>query len=186
MAEEMHYVFLAGIGNSEPEHWQSIWFRSMEKSASWVDHRDWDNPDAAEWVDDLEAVMAKIRGPKVFVAHSLGCLLAVERAKRHRDPDVRGSFLVSVPDVNGRNFPRQAVGFGAAVDGRPPMPAMVVASTNDAYSSVAHAQSVAAAWAVALTDVGALGHINLASGIGAWPAGRQLFDRFVASLSSSP
>jgi predicted alpha/beta hydrolase family esterase len=176
------YVFLAGIGNSEPQHWQSRWYRAIPGSR-WVEHADWDHPDGARWVADLDQALQSIEGPKLLVAHSLGCLLAVDWARRHRDPEVRGSFLVSVPDRRGPNFPASAVGFGAAVEGRPPLPALVVASTNDRYSSFEHARAVAAAWQVELVDAGALGHINLESNIGAWSEGRQRLERFVSSLA---
>src|SRR5690349_20317782 len=126
--ERMNYVFLAGIGNSEPDHWQSIWFRDL--GGRWVEHADWGRPRADDWVVDLERAMRDVAGPKVLIGHSLGCLLAVEWAKHHRSPDVKGSFLVAVPDAGGPNFPKAAVGFAPATDGPPPLPALVVASTN--------------------------------------------------------
>ena len=176
----MNYVFLAGIGNSEPEHWQSIWFRAL--GGGWVEHADWDRPRADDWVADLERAIHDVAGPKVLIGHSLGCLLAVEWAKRHRNPDVKGSFLVAVPDVGGPNFPESAVGFAPAADGPAPLPALVVASTNDPYASLASARSAAKAWGAALAEVGQRGHINLASNLGVWDEGRALFDRFVVGL----
>jgi predicted alpha/beta hydrolase family esterase len=183
----MRYVFLAGIGNSEPGHWQARWYRSLPPDrARWVDHADWDRPVAAEWVADLDAVLTALPGPKLLVAHSMGCLLAVEWAKRHHDPDLRGAFLVSVPDVDGACFPAQAVGFAPAADGRPPLPALMVASTDDRYCSMEHARRVAGAWGVKLIDIGAKGHINLASDIGDWDEGRRLLDAFAAGAGASP
>lgn len=176
----MNYIFLAGIGNSEPEHWQAIWFRAL--GGRWVEHADWDCPCADVWVADFERDVRDLAGPKVLIGHSLGCLLAVEWARRHRDADVKGSFLVAPPDVGGPNFPRSAIGFAPATDGPPPLPALVVASTNDPYASFASARSAAKAWGAALVNVGERGHINLASNIGAWDEGRALFDRFVAGL----
>src|SRR3954462_14135103 len=106
----MNFVFLAGLGNSEPGHWQAIWFRSME-GAHWVAHREWERPRATDWVADLQRDLQRIPGPKVLVAHSLGCLLAVEWARRHSDPSVKGSFLVAPPDVRRSTFPDGVVGF---------------------------------------------------------------------------
>ena len=175
------HVFLAGIGNSEPGHWQSRWHRSLPGSR-WVEHADWDNPDARAWIADLDAALAAVTGPKLLVAHSLGCLLAMEWARDHRDPDIEGAFLVAVPDAAGPNFPRQAVGFRPATTGRPPLPALVVASTNDGYASIESARAAAAAWGADFADVGALGHINLASNLGDWPQGRALLAAFEARL----
>jgi len=179
--ERPTYVFLAGIGNSEPEHWQSLWHRSLPGSL-WVEHADWDRPDAAVWVADLDAALASVRGPKLLVAHSLGCLLAVEWARAHHDLDVKGSFLVAVPETTGPNFPRQATGFRPAASGKPPVPALVVASTTDRYASFESARAAAVAWGAAFEDVGPLGHINLASNLGDWPAGRALLEAFVARV----
>jgi predicted alpha/beta hydrolase family esterase len=178
----MNYIFLAGIGNSEPDHWQSIWFRGL--GGRWVDHADWERPRADEWVADLERAVQEVAGPKVFIGHSLGCLLAVEWARSHRNPDIRGSFLVAVPDVGGPNFPKAAVGFAPADahSSPPPLPALVVASTTDPYGSFASARSAAKAWGAAIASVGDRGHINLASNLGAWDEGRALFDRFLGGL----
>jgi predicted alpha/beta hydrolase family esterase len=176
----MTYVFLAGIGNSEAEHWQAIWHRAL--GGRWVEHADWNRPRADVWVADLEASLRATPGPKVIVAHSLGCLLAVEWGKRHRDPEVRGSFLVAPPDPCGPCFPAAAVGFAPPGDGRPPLPALVVASTSDPYASLVSAQRAAGCWDARLADVGACGHINLASNIGGWDQGRALLAEFVASL----
>ncbi len=179
----MNYIFLAGIGNSEPEHWQSIWFRAL--GGRWVEHAHWDQPRADRWVADLDRAIRELSGPKVLIGHSLGCLLAVEWARCHRDAGVKGSFLVAPPDVGGPNFPKSAVGFAPATGGTPPLPALVVASTDDPYASFASAHSAAKAWGAAIASVGERGHINLASNIGAWNEGRALFDRFVAGLGAS-
>jgi uncharacterized protein len=179
----MQYVFLAGIGNSEPEHWQAIWHREL--GGLWVGHRSWDQPRCDEWMADLDAALADLRGPKVLIAHSLGCLLAVEWAKRHRDPDVRGVFLVAPPDVRSPCFPAAIVGFPPASAAASPLArALVVASTDDSYASFASARAAATAWGADLVDVGALGHINLASNLGAWESGRRLLERFVAGLEA--
>ncbi len=176
----MKYVFLAGIGNSEPEHWQSLWFRAL--GGRWVEHADWDQPRVDDWVADIDRAVQDVAGPKVLIGHSLGCLLAVEWAKRHRNPDVKGSFLVAVPDVGGPNFPKAAVGFAPTTDGTPPLPALVVASANDPYGSFASARAAAKVWGAAIMNVGERGHINLASNLGDWDEGRTLFDRFMAGL----
>jgi hypothetical protein len=176
----MTYVFLAGIGNSEAEHWQAIWHRVL--GGRWVEHADWERPRANRWVADLEGVLRATAGKKILVAHSLGCLLAVEWARRHHDPQLLGSFLVAPPDPCAPCFPTSAVGFAPPGDGKPPLPALIVASTTDPYASLASARDAAACWGAALADVGARGHINLASNVGAWDEGRALLAGFVARL----
>ena len=176
----MTYVFLAGIGNSEAEHWQASWHRAL--GGRWVEHADWERPRADQWVADLDRALSAIAGPKIIVAHSIGCLLAVEWAKRHRDRDLLGSFLVAPPDPCGPCFPTSAVGFAPPAEGKPPLPALIVASSTDPYASLAWTRHAAARWGAGLADVGERGHINLASHIGAWDEGRALLTGFVARL----
>jgi predicted alpha/beta hydrolase family esterase len=176
----MTYVFLAGIGNSEAEHWQAIWHRAL--GGRWVEHADWEHPRASDWVADLDGVLRATGGPKVIVAHSIGCLLAVEWAKRHHDAQIRGSFLVAPPDPCGPCFPTAASGFAPPGDGKPPLPALVVASSTDPYASLRSSQNAAACWGAEIIQVGARGHINLASQLGAWDEGRALLASFVARL----
>jgi predicted alpha/beta hydrolase family esterase len=57
-----------------------------------------------------------------------------------------------------------------------PFRSVVVASQNDAYVSLEQARSYAKAWSSTFVDVGAVGHINSASNLGAWPAGYALLD----------
>jgi predicted alpha/beta hydrolase family esterase len=55
-----------------------------------------------------------------------------------------------------------------------PFRSRVVASHDDPYGSFAFAQACARAWGSELADVGNAGHINAASGLGDWTAGRLL------------
>jgi predicted alpha/beta hydrolase family esterase len=75
------------------------------------------------------------------------------------------------------------VGFAPATTGAPPLPALVVASTNDPFGTLASARAAAKAWGAAIVNLGERGHINLASNLGAWDEGRALLDRFIAGLA---
>jgi predicted alpha/beta hydrolase family esterase len=55
-------------------------------------------------------------------------------------------------------------------------PSIVVASSDDEYCTVDRAKTFATAWGSRYVEIGPAGHINSASGLGAWPAGRQLLD----------
>jgi predicted alpha/beta hydrolase family esterase len=180
------FVFLAGIRNSEPEHWQRHWYRSRA-DALWVEHDDWECVSRDRWVAELDATVASRRKPTVLIGHSLGCLLAAEWLREHPTSAVVGAFLVAPPDVSAAGFPCSVLGFRppeASRLGTLPCPAMVVASTSDPYASIEYARTVACHWGAALVDVGDRGHINLASGLSDWPEGKTLFERFVGSLES--
>lgn len=173
-------VFVPGIGNSGPAHWQSIWASSLPGSI-WVEQRDWDHPVRDEWVAALARDLRRVEGPKMIVAHSLGCLVVAEGADALRQAGVTGALLVAVPDVHGPSFPAEATGFRPALSLGMPVPSILVASTDDPYGTHAHSEAVARRWGSALVSVGAKGHVNARSSLGAWAEGRALLDRLTES-----
>jgi predicted alpha/beta hydrolase family esterase len=178
------FVFLAGVGNSEPGHWQRRWYRAIP-GALWVEHDEWERVSRDRWVAELDAALALLPARSVLVAHSLGCLLAADWLRERRDARVAGAFLVAPPDVEAPCFPSSVVGFRSSqrrVCAPLPCPSMVVASTTDQYATIDHARGVAASWGASIVDVGDRGHINLASGLGDWDEGQSLMRGFVASL----
>ncbi|KEA40999.1 hypothetical protein CR64_19000 [Pseudomonas aeruginosa] len=58
----------------------------------------------------------------------------------------------------------------------------MVASSDDPYGSLQHARRMATGWAAGCVEVGALGHINAASGVGDWDTGWHLLQAFGAGL----
>lgn len=178
-------VFLAGINNSEPEHWQSS-FRQRLPAGLWVEHGDWDAPIAAQWVAELDQALAPISGPVVFVAHSLGCLLVTEWVLKHPEARAAGAFCVAPPDPASPAFPHHVVqGFRPATAVDLPFPAMLVASQDDPYGSFEYASRVARAWRAPLIDAGAKGHLNAASGLGDWPEGWGFFHAFLKQIGQA-
>lgn len=174
-------IILPGIGGSGERHWQTIWERS-DPSMRRFQPADWDAPDLGDWLNALDRAVAQSKTPPILVAHSLACLLVAHWSPRSALP-VAGAFLVSVPDPEGPAFPRaDAASF---VDPpRQPLrfPSLVVASGNDPYGPVAWQMGRAKDWGSRFVDVGEHGHINAASGLDAWPVGRDLLDDFVAEL----
>ena len=169
---------LPGIGNSGPQHWQTLWEQTYPNFVR-IAQRDWDHPVCAEWVSVLESTVKDIASPVVIVAHSLGCLaLAHWAAKSHAS--IRAALLVAVPDPEGPNFPAEAVGFSPLPQQKFSFPSVVVASADDPYGTLAHAQACASAWGSRLVHIGAAGHINASSGLGHWPEGYALLQGLCA------
>ena len=179
--DDLTYVFLAGVSNSGPEHWQRIWLDRAENGV-WVEHDDWGLPDRDAWVSDLQKAVWKIRGPMVLIAHSLGCLVVAEWANERNDPSVAGAFFVAVPDPGAPAFPANASGFGDLAIAALSFPSLVVASRDDPYDGIDHARAVAETWGSEFVDLGARGHINASSGLGAWDEGWGLLQGFVEGL----
>lgn len=168
-------IILAGIGNSGPHHWQSLWEQSSPEFER-VEQRDWNNPICEEWVSALE-VAANRAGPSaVVVAHSLACLVVAHWAAREHSP-IKAALLVAVPDSTGPNFPKEAIGFTATPTKQFSFPSVVVVSTDDPYGTLENSTTFAKAWRSHLVNVGACGHINASSGLGAWAEGYELLSQ---------
>lgn len=177
----MRRIYLAGIENSGSEHWQAIW-HGQSPGGLWIEHSDWNVAPAEVWLVEMRRQLAELEEPSLFVAHSLGCLLLAEYLARHGPAGVLGAFLVAVPDVRAPSFPTVATGFRLGAECAMPVPSMVVASDNDPYGSLEHARRVATHWGSRLEEIGQAGHINADSGLGAWPDGAALLEKFLVSL----
>ena len=168
-------IILAGIGNSGPQHWQTLWEQSNPRFER-VEQRDWNNPVCEEWGAALE-VAAKRAGPNVVVvAHSLACLVVAHWAATEHAP-IKAALLVAVPDSVGPNFPKEAIGFSTTPTKPFNFPSTVVVSTNDPYGSLENSTSLSKAWGSKLVNIGNCGHINASSGLGAWPDGYELLSQ---------
>jgi predicted alpha/beta hydrolase family esterase len=64
------------------------------------------------------------------------------------------------------------------------IPTRVVASRDDPYSSVNFAFDAAARWRAGFWEMGAKGHINAASGLGAWSNGWQDLQNFLRGIEA--
>lgn len=171
----MNYLILAGIYDSGPTHWQSLWQRSDARFSK-LAHSSWDHPDRQVWVSELEDCVQALGPQTVLVAHSLACLMVAHWCATTRQR-VHGAPLVSVPDPEGSNFPKDARHFGAVPLLRMSFATTVVSSDDDPYGSREHMARCADAWGSRLVPVSGLGHINAQSGLGEWPAGRAILDQ---------
>jgi predicted alpha/beta hydrolase family esterase len=172
-------LLLPGLGDSDPGHWQSQWERA---NPHWrrVAQRDWDRPVYDDWYAALETAVAASGPDTVLVAHSLGCLL-VNRWAAQTDHKIRGAMLVAPPDPHRPSFPPQVSGFAELPLRRLPFATLVVASDDDPYATPGFARRCVEAWGGRLVELGNAGHINTASGYGAWPQGRALLDELLGA-----
>jgi predicted alpha/beta hydrolase family esterase len=166
-------LIVPGLGGSGADHWQSLWRKRFPRYARVV-QRDWENPELETWLTALAAAIRGQRGQVVLVAHSLGCVLVAQAARRYPDLPVRAALLVAPADVDSPvHTPEALRGFGPVPRDPLPFPATVVASQNDPYVTLERARGFAESWGADFVDAGALGHINAASGLGDWPDGRR-------------
>lgn len=180
----MKILILPGLNNSGPAHWQSLWEHSQPDTVR-VQQREWDQPEREEWVASLSAAVNACQEEVVLVAHSLGCALVAWWAAAGmpgvQDPSrVRAALLVAPPDVGRVGFP--APGFAPMPTQRLPFASKLVASSDDPWCQLERAQAWAQVWGSEFHHLGACGHINGASGLGAWEQGQYWLAELVAGL----
>jgi hypothetical protein len=178
-------VTVPGYGGSGPEHWQKHWERDLP--ATRVRPASWEEPGARDWTDALSRAVSDGGGPVVLVAHSLGCLAVVSWLAAYGPGEVAGALLVAVPDPSGPAFPAAATagGFGV-VRRRLQVPVTVVVSENDPYATAGWTRDLATVWGAEVVGIGEAGHANGASGLGAWPAGREILRGLVQRCGREP
>lgn len=180
-AEATHLAALPGLGSSGPEHWQSRWEQRLPGLRR-IQQREWDDPDPAEWLRTLEAaVSATPPGPLLLLGHSLGALLIARWAQQPVERQV-AAVLVAPADPDRSDAPVPVRRFGPAPLGPMTIPALVIASSNDEYLALDRARVLAEAWGADRAEVGALGHINSASGLADWRQGWRLVEAFASRL----
>lgn len=175
-------LIVPGRGGSGPGHWQTLWTEQFQ--ARRVEHREWDAPVAAEWIETLDAAIANCPAPPVLVAHSVGCPLVAHWAAQHARP-VRAELLVAPSDVESDAHTAKEAHAFRPLPMRPlPFPSILVASTDDPRCDIARAEQMAAAWGSAFRNVGAKGHINIAAGFGPWVEGEKILEGLMARMTA--
>lgn len=168
-------IHVPGLGNSGPEHWQSIWQRNDPTSIR-VLQSDWDNPVCIDWVESLQNVISTVKDKEIIlVAHSLGCLTVAHWAQQHTAA-IKGALLVAPPEVEINVSLQEILDFAPLPKSRLPFRSILVASSDDDYLTIERAEYMADTWGSEFVNAGAIGHINTYSNIGSWPQGIELFE----------
>ncbi|MGY5800554.1 RBBP9/YdeN family alpha/beta hydrolase [Rhizobium sp. LEGMi12c] len=173
-------ITLPGLGGSGEDHWQTLWERD-DPTMRRFQPSSWDRPILSDWIAALEREILRCKTPPVLIAHSLACQLIAHWAPSTTSA-ILGAFMVAAPDPTGEVYLAEAGSFANPPRQRLPFPSLLVASTNDPYGPHEYAQASAEIWGSTLVDVGSRGHINAASGLGDWPEGKAIFQRFRAQL----
>ena len=169
MAQAPTIVIVPGWRDSGPGHWQTRWTEQLPR-VSRVVQDNWVAPTRRAWVERLAETIARIDGPVVVAAHSLGCIATV-----HLPPEVAAridaALLVAPADPERRGV----LADFAPVPYRPlPYRSIVVAGSNDPFCPVRLSGAYARAWGSEFLRLQGAGHINVDSGHGDWPLGLAL------------
>ena len=161
-------LILPGWQNSGPEHWQSRWERLHGYAR--VEQHDWMRPLRGDWVARLEDVLLSCPQPALLVAHSLGCIHTAAWASHSKNTGrVKAALLVAPPDTERDDMRHMLPSWSPLPLQKLPFKAVVIASGNDPFCSLARARQFANAWGADFLDAGERGHINADSGLGDWP-----------------
>lgn len=175
----IHNLIVPGVGGSEYQHWQS-WLQRQLMSCSRVQQQDWNLPILQNWGAQFVKTLAAIQQPVQIIAHSFGCLTSVAALALHPELQTQVKRLILVAPANPARFGDK--GFACDSDNnylawfhqlKVAVPAQMLISENDPWLSFADAQRLAQAWNLQPVNLGAVGHINVASGFGPFP---EIFD----------
>ncbi len=165
-----------GWQNSGPGHWQSLWETQLP-DAHRVEMPNWEFPRRWEWVEALDDTLAqhlRFDGPPpVLVGHSLGCLAIAHWTATHERP-IHGALLVAPADVERPEAPEVLRDFAPIPRAALPFPSHVVATADDPWLRPDRARAFASSWGARFSLLPRGGHLNAASGFGAWPRGEAL------------
>lgn len=176
-------LVVPGLNGSGPGHWQSVWER-RDPTLRRVEQASWSEPRLGEWSLTLERAVAAAPAQVVLVAHSLGCALVAHWARAGSVGRVAAALLVAPADL-ARLGQAPAHGFAPVPLERLPFDAWLVASEDDPFCGIEHARVLARAWGARLLEAGPLGHVNVASGHGAWPEGEALLSEIRAAAAGA-
>ena len=177
--EPVRFLLLPGWLNSDPAHWQSRW--EALHGCRRIDQDDWLWPKRGDWMARLDEMLLESPRPALLIAHSLGCqLVAAWAAHSRHTARVRAALLVAVPDTEREDMPPNLFNWRRITRQRLPFASLAVISSDDPYCAPDRAAQMARDWGSEAFDIGARGHINGASGLGDWPEGWALLQRWMA------
>ncbi len=172
-------LIVPGLRDHVEEHWQTHLAQKLPKVRT-VPPLEHDKLSREARVDALERALSDINEPVLIVAHSAGCMMVAHWASQSTRA-VLGALLVTPSDMETPMPPAYPTVEQLDSNGWLPIPtnqlpfkSIVAASSNDPLCKLSRAQAFAGNWGSQFTDIGAVGHLNPASGYGEWPRAQEL------------
>jgi predicted alpha/beta hydrolase family esterase len=182
-------LIVPGLRDHVDAHWQTLLARELEahgRQVRTVPPMGREDLDCARRVEAIDRALDEIPEPPIVVAHSGGAIMFVHWARTHDRP-IRGALLATPPDFEQPmpdGFPTidalRAGGWLPVPRTPLPFPGIVAASRNDPLGRIERVAELARAWGSRFDDLGDVGHLNPASGFGAWPRA----DAYITELAA--
>jgi len=176
-------VLVPGLRGRVEDHWQTRLAASMP-GARMVAPLGRTYPGLQSRVTLLDQAVRDAAGPVILVAHSAGVLVTVHWAAQYSPTRVVGALLATPPVLAAELPPEypsidelRAHGWLPIPREPLPFPSIVAASSDDPLGNPVRLRSLAASWGSPVHDLGAVGHLNPASGFGDWPEAVELIDQ---------
>ena len=179
-------LIVPGLRDQVAQHWQTLLeadLRQAGRPVRSVPPMGREDLDCARKVAAIEREAAAIEGPFVIVAHSGGCIMVAHWAAQTRRT-VHGALLATPPDFDAAmpsGYPTiealQHGGWFPVPRQVLPFRSIVAASRDDPLGRFERVAGLATDWGSELVDLGRVGHLNPASGYGAWPQALDLIAR---------
>lgn len=187
---EAAILIVPGLRDDVAEHWQT-WLASRLQRVRTVPPMGRDDLDCARRVAAIEREATAIDGPLILVAHSGGVIMTAHWARLSKRR-VQGALLATPPDFEQpmpAGYPTmealQQGGWFPVPRTRLPFPSIVAASRNDPLGRFDRVTALARDWGSRLVDLGAVGHLNPASGFGQWPQAEELVRELSAERAAT-
>jgi predicted alpha/beta hydrolase family esterase len=183
-------VLVPGLRGHVEDHWQTRLAATLPKVRT-VAPLGRDEPSLVARVTLLDRIVEDVNGPVVIVAHSAGVLVTVHWAATYTGTAVVGALLATPPAFAAELPPEYPSGRRLRDNGwlpvprRPlPFPSILATSTDDALGNPVRLRAMANAWGSREHSLGAVGHLNPASGFGEWPEAMSLIEELQAGIRS--
>jgi predicted alpha/beta hydrolase family esterase len=181
-------LIVPGLRDHVPDHWQTLLTARTSPAVS-VEPMGRENIDLGTRLDAIEMAANAVQGPLILVAHSAGCIMVAHWAGRTKRP-IAGALLAVPPDFEApmpAGYPTMdALGKAGwlPVPRQPlPFPSIVAASLDDPLGRFDRISGLSEAWGSCLVNLGAVGHLNPASGYGDWPRAEELIAELTGAAS---
>jgi predicted alpha/beta hydrolase family esterase len=174
-------LFVPGLRDHVADHWQTLLAADLPGSRT-VPPLEHDKLSLAARIAALDAALTAIDGPVILAAHSAGVLIVAHWARAASRP-IKGALLATPPDIETplpAGYPtydelQSNAWLPIPLDALP-FRSIVGASDNDPLAKSDRVAEFARCWGSELAPLGAVGHLNPASGFGPWPGATALLE----------
>jgi len=182
-------LIIPGLRDYVGGHWQTLLARELEacgRSVHTVPPMGREDLSCARRVKAIDRALDALDEPPIVVAHSGGVIMFVHWAQKHDRP-IRGALLATPPDFEQpmpEGYPTidalRAGGWLPVPRKLLPFPSIVAASRNDPLGRSERVSELAQSWGSRFDNIGAVGHLNPASGFGYWEQAPAYINELVA------